>query len=137
MSKNYYVSGESNLICDSCGKKIKLHEARVRWDGLVVCQVDFEERQPQDFVRARQDKITVPLVRPRPTDLFVQTCDMATSSCYADLGTADCSQADQTWGMTYEQLYQYVYCSFTNRTAIPSIAVAGCATAGYNIDAYF
>ena len=32
---------------------------------------DFEYRHEQDFVRARQDKISVPFTRPRPVDVFV------------------------------------------------------------------
>ena len=68
---NYYILGEWNLICDVCGKKIKAHEAKHRGDGLLVCENDFEHRHPQDFVRARQDKITVPFNRPRPVDVFV------------------------------------------------------------------
>ena len=71
MPRNYYVSGGWNVICDSCGKKIKASEAKQRWDGLIVCPADFEMRQPQDFVKARQDKITVPFTRPRPTDVFI------------------------------------------------------------------
>ena len=67
---NYYISGEWNLICDVCGKKIKSGKSRHRWDGFVVCEDDWEERQPQDFVRARQDKISVPFTRPRPLDSF-------------------------------------------------------------------
>ena len=68
---NYYILGEWNLICDVCGKKIKAHEAKHRWDGFVVCPSDFEYRHEQDFVRARQDKISVPFTRPRPVDVFV------------------------------------------------------------------
>lgn len=67
---NYYISGEWNLICDVCGKKIKAGEAKHRWDGFVVCPSDFEYRHEQDFVRARQDKISVPFTRPRPVDSF-------------------------------------------------------------------
>lgn len=70
MAKNYYVSGSWNLICDVCSKKIKAHDAKQRWDGLVVCPDDFEHRHPQDFVKAHTDKITVPFQRPIPTLLF-------------------------------------------------------------------
>lgn len=70
MAKNYYVSGEWNLICDVCSKKIKAHDAKQRWDGLVVCPDDFEHRHEQDYVRARTDKITVPFTRPIPTFIF-------------------------------------------------------------------
>lgn len=70
MGGNYYESGSFNLICDCCGKKIKASEAKQRWDGFMVCKEDYEQRHPQDFVRARQDKISVPFVRPRPPDIF-------------------------------------------------------------------
>lgn len=71
MRKNHYLSGEWNVICDVCSKKIKAHEAKQRWDGFIVCPEDFEQRQPQDFVKATTDKITVPFTRPRPVDVFV------------------------------------------------------------------
>ena len=70
MSKNYYVSGEWNVLCDVCNKKIKSGKAKHRWDGLVVCSEDFETRHPQDFVRAKTDKVSVPFTRPRTEDVF-------------------------------------------------------------------
>lgn len=70
MTKNYYISGEFNVICDVCSKKIKASDAKQRWDGLIVCPSDFEHRHPQDYVRAKTDKITVPFTRPRPVDGF-------------------------------------------------------------------
>lgn len=71
MSRNYYKSGEWNVICDVCGKKTKAADTKLRWDGLIVCPGDFEERHAQDFVKTRLDKILVPFVRPRPPDVFV------------------------------------------------------------------
>ncbi len=71
MSRNYYLSGEFNLICDRCSKKIKAHEAKHEWTGFIVCGSCFEFRHPQDFVRARQDKITVPFIRPIPNEPFI------------------------------------------------------------------
>ena len=70
MAKNYYVSGNWNVICDVCSKKIKASDAKQRWDGLIVCPSDFEHRHEQDYVRARTDKITVPFTRPIPTFIF-------------------------------------------------------------------
>ena len=64
MKKNHYISGEWNVICDVCSKKIKANEAKHRWDGLIVCPDDWEQRQPQDFVKAKIDKIIVPFARP-------------------------------------------------------------------------
>ena len=70
MSRNHFVSGEFNVTCDVCSKKIKAHQARQRWDGFIVCPDDYETRHPQDFVQAKQDKISVPFQRPIPTLLF-------------------------------------------------------------------
>jgi len=71
MKKNYFISGEWNVTCDVCSKKIKAHEAKQRWDGFIVCPDDFENRHPQDFVKAQTDKITVPFVRPIPEYVFI------------------------------------------------------------------
>lgn len=71
MAKNHYISGEWNVTCDVCSKKIKANEARQRWDGFIVCPDDFEHRQPQDFVKAQTDKITVPFTRPIPEFVFI------------------------------------------------------------------
>ena len=68
--RNYFKSGSWNLTCDRCSKKIKAEEAKIDWQGFVVCPSDFEYRHEQDFVRARQDKISVPFNRPRPVDIF-------------------------------------------------------------------
>ena len=84
MSKNYYTSGDFNVICDVCSKKIKASESRLRWDGLLVCPEDFETRQPQDFVRAKTDKITVPITRPRPPDVFKYPIGLSDSIFFTD-----------------------------------------------------
>ena len=70
MSKNYYLSGEFNLTCDRCSKKIKAHQAKHEWTGFIVCGDCYETRHPQDFVKAQTDKITVPFTRPIPEYIF-------------------------------------------------------------------
>ena len=93
MSKNYYSPGEWNIICDSCGRKIKSSHARHRWDGFIVCDSCFEYRHPQDLIRTKPDKQTVPFSRPRSTDTFTTTmCTIVTRSGVAEWGTADCAQ---------------------------------------------
>lgn len=98
---NYYKSGDWNITCDVCSKKIKASRSYRRWDGLIVCQDDMEMRHPQDFVRAKQDKISVPFTRPIPTLSFTHVCSIPTSTCYSDLAVADCARADTTYGYTY------------------------------------
>lgn len=83
MGKNYYVSGQWNITCDVCSKKIKSGEARTRWDGLIVCPADFEHRHPQDFVKAKTDKITVPFTRPIPPLVFT---NISYGNMYVDTG---------------------------------------------------
>ena len=68
---HWYKSGEWNLICDSCSKKIKADTAKKRWDGFVVCPDCYETRHPQDFIQAQTDKITVPFTRPKTPENHV------------------------------------------------------------------
>ena len=70
MNNNKYISGDWNLICDVCSKKIKASESRLRWDGFLVCIDDYEIRHEQDFVKSKQDQITVPHTRPVPKYVF-------------------------------------------------------------------
>lgn len=52
-----YRSGDYNAVCDRCGRQFKASDLKRDWQGLRVCASDFEERHPQDFVRAvRPDK---------------------------------------------------------------------------------
>lgn len=129
MKKNHFISGEWNLTCDVCSKKIKAHEAHHRWDGFIVCQDDFEMRHEQDFVKAKTDKITVPFQRPIPTEVFAFACTVWTSQGIADQGVADCAQADRDLQLVWEDWAGSV-CSIEQRYAYPTDAIAGCAIAG-------
>jgi len=94
MSKNYYISGEWNLTCDICSKKIKAHESKQRWDGFLTCHSCWEPRHEQDFVRARQDKITIPFQRPIPELVFtnvVYICTVEGRTAIANMAVAGCS----------------------------------------------
>ena len=75
----YYVSGDWNVNCDVCSKKLKASDSKLRWDGFITCPDCWEQRHPMDFIRARVDKITVPFQRPIPTLMF-------TDVTYVDTG---------------------------------------------------
>lgn len=98
MARNYYKAGEWNVWCMVCNRKIKSGEALKRWDGLIVCPEDFENRHPMDFLRTRQERITVPFSSPTSFDLFD--------------------------GPDYPQ---YPYCTAQGSSGVASFAVAGCA----------
>lgn len=68
---DYWRSGDWNTECDACGQKYKASKLRKRWDGLMVCPKDMEERHPQDYVRGIRDDQSVPFSRPEPPDSFV------------------------------------------------------------------
>lgn len=104
MLKTYYKSGDWNLICDVCSSKIKASKSKHRWDGFIVCPSCYETRHPQDFLRSKADKQSVPYSRPRPADVYVHSCSIQTQSDYADIGTADCCRADMNFGYTYAEL---------------------------------
>lgn len=91
MSSWTYKSGDWNVICDVCGQKSKASLVKKRWDGLIVCPDDYEERHIQDFLRVSPDKITVSFTR-NPEDTFVdQVCTISGKHPYADYATADCA----------------------------------------------
>ena len=60
------------VICDVCGNAFREEYMRMRWDGYAVCPDDWEPRQPQDFVRAKFDRIAPEgIIRPDPIDIFI------------------------------------------------------------------
>lgn len=65
MSKTRYKHGQYNVQCDVCGIEYKSGQIKKRWDGLMVCKRDWEERHPSDFFRSpRSDNTPLPYVRP-------------------------------------------------------------------------
>ena len=75
-----YIPGDFWRICDVCGFKMRASASRRRWDNLMVCAEDYEERHPQDFVRGRKDHQIVPDPRPMPVDVVVGPLVTTTSA---------------------------------------------------------
>ena len=74
--KDEFVLGDSNAICDTCGFKYKLSQLKKRWDGAMVCEVDWEPRHPQDLIRAIPERNKVVDARPDPDPQFVNPGDV-------------------------------------------------------------
>ena len=88
---DYYSHGEFNAICDVCGSKFKASYLRKRWDGLMVCQDDFEQRHPQDFVRGVADIQMTPWSRVEQADVFTNDfCTPNGMTAICDYAVADC-----------------------------------------------
>jgi len=67
-TKDEYVHGAHNVICDRSGFKVKSTDVRKEWNRSVVRKEDFEHRHPQDFVRGVRDDQSVPDPRPGAPD---------------------------------------------------------------------
>lgn len=89
MSGNYYISGGFNVTCDVCSEKVKAHQTRQRWDGFQVCNKCFEERHPQDFIKVKIDKISVPVARPIQTPAYF-VCTLDQCVAIAGVGVVGC-----------------------------------------------
>tara|TARA_R110000868_G_scaffold272767_1_gene531995 strand:- start:76 stop:483 length:408 start_codon:yes stop_codon:yes gene_type:complete len=88
-----WEAGSWIALCDACGKKFKANDLQKRWDGLMVCLEDFEQRQPQDFVRGSTDKIAVPWSRSEPEDTYEAICTIEGITAFCGLAMAGCSLA--------------------------------------------
>ena len=71
-----YKHGDCKAVCDQCGQTYDGSALKKRWDGAMVCQGDWEPRQPQDRVRPRAERQTVDNPRPRPPLVFVGPGDI-------------------------------------------------------------
>ena len=71
---SYYKKGDWNAICALCGGKFKASQLRFNtqlqdW----VCKDDWEERHPQERLKAHKDDQTVPWTRPDPPVIELYT----------------------------------------------------------------
>jgi hypothetical protein len=69
--KDYRIPWGHNAVCDVCGFKFKGHELRKRWDNLMCCPADWEQRHPQDFVRGIIDKQVPPYIRDQVEPVYI------------------------------------------------------------------
>lgn len=85
--------GTWNIICDVCGFQFLNTEVMRRWDGLIVCEKDFEVKHPSLSFRVPRENVTPPFVRPPPEDVFISVCTEVTRQSIAGIGVAGCMTA--------------------------------------------
>lgn len=68
-NQNTLEFGEYNCICDVCGWKIKSGDIKTRWDGLKVCELDWEPKHPSLLIRPPRPQQAVPFTRPEAPDV--------------------------------------------------------------------
>ena len=81
--RNRYVKGDYLADCDVCGFTYLASQLRKRWDGYMVCSVDFEERHPQDLLKIPRSERPVPWTRP-PQYVFIERGYYADGAYTAD-----------------------------------------------------
>ena len=98
--KDYLKIGDHNAFCDVCGFKYKASELRKRWDGMMVCDGDYEQRHQMDFLRSIPEKPAPPFSRPRndkasdlipsyPSGTPASTTDNAGTTNFTTYGPVD------------------------------------------------
>jgi len=70
-------------VCEVCRFKFHASDLKKRWDGLYVCNKDFELRHPSDFFRMTPDDQSVAFTSPESTDTEIDT------SSWIDTSTED------------------------------------------------
>jgi hypothetical protein len=82
-TRGEYRPGSWYNICDRTGVAYRAEDTKQEWDGNIVADWVYEQRQPQDFVRGVRDDPSVKWDRPRPsTYTFVSLND----ELYSELG---------------------------------------------------
>jgi len=85
--------GRWSVICDVCGFRFQNTEVKKRWDGLIVCEKDWEVKHPQLSIRIPKEDITPAFVRSPPDDVFLDVCTEYTRQGLAGAGVAGCMTA--------------------------------------------
>jgi hypothetical protein len=85
--------GNWKVTCQSCGFWFPSSEIRKRWDGLLVCEKDWESRHPQTLIKIREET-SVPAFVSKDTDpdQIVQVCTLPDSSCYIGMARVGCAR---------------------------------------------
>ena len=106
--------GNWKVTCDVCGFWFPSGEVKKRWDGLIVCDKDYEERHPSTLYKYHEHPSVPSFVRKDPLDTFVLICDLISVQARAEYGTAGCA----TVGRYYDDMESIL------DLAMPSMAVA-------------
>jgi len=85
MSEPYFKKGDYNVICDYSGFKVKASQCRMTWDGFFVYAPFWEARHPQDFVRGKADKQSVPIPRPEQEDIEIDLTPAPKMVCHSTI----------------------------------------------------
>lgn len=88
--------GTWKVVCDVCQIQYPSSAIKRRWDGLMVCEKDWETRHPQTLYNYKSHTSVPDIIRPEPPDHFVQYCSLEAQSCYVGLAQVGCARVGNT-----------------------------------------
>jgi len=93
MTNNFYKPGTWKVVCDRCGFVFRSNELKKTWDGLMVCEQDWEPRHIADFIKSPNTAPPLPFTRPEPADTLISVDYISES-----IGTQETTIPDVTPG---------------------------------------
>lgn len=99
--RDYFKLGDHNAVCYVCGFERKASEMRLRWDGVYVCQEDWEIRQPQDFVKGAEEGTSPAWTQPEAPNTFIGVNVVPVGNVVVGTPTIYVNGVPQTSGVDY------------------------------------
>jgi hypothetical protein len=141
-----YIPGLFKRVCDRTGFAVMSNETVKQWNGIVVRKKNAEPRHPQEFVRGRGDRQTVPMPRARQPEQSVgpltteTTADVAAGGHLIGVESAAGFVAGDVLGIILDNLdvFRVVLMAVTGLTEIylstplPHPAAAGAMITDYS-----
>lgn len=121
--------GDHWVCCDVCGFEYRASQIRIRWDGMAVCPQDYEERHPQDFLRARKDDPRVwPVRSPSAQTIDYLSCPTLLFPRVDDT-LGQLSEVEFSWAAVNAADFYFVYLWIDGETEPTTPAVITQSTA--------
>ncbi len=87
MFKSNPTLGDNLAICDICGFMFYMSQTRKTWEGLRVCEKDWDPKHPQLTIRGLPDRQAVYDGRPEPKDVFITSYGLGAFCLISPNGT--------------------------------------------------
>lgn len=100
-----YIKGDHWMVCEICGFNFRRSQMKETWDGLWVCEADWEPKHPQLSVKGKKDDQRVDVVRPDKASTLGTTTLAAAASAdakYLNLSSASGISSGDSIGITLD-----------------------------------
>lgn len=120
--KGWPWPGTWKVVCDVCGIQHSSDQIKKRWDGLMVCEKDWEERHPQTLYKYRPHTSVPDIIRVEPDNgQVLLSCDAFSIIPRASFAVAGCAIVGIVYTPDVDQF---------RFSSLPAYAIAGITKAG-------